>query len=160
MIPVVTLFLSALFFAACAPAQQPEITPATDTESMMEETMQQPDSGTETMMDDSIDDTTQDSEAQSGRELFVETAYMSPAGEEKVAFMVTVDEEGIIIDANTNVLAKSPISVTRQESFASDLPTAITGKKLSELTQIDRVGGSSLTTGAFNESLEDLKAQL
>jgi len=86
--------------------------------------------------------------------------YSSPAGDEKVAFTIYVDASGVVTEAVTTVEAKAPISVTRQKSFASELPSVIKGKKLSELTKIDRVGGSSLTTGAFNKALTDLKTQI
>lgn len=89
-----------------------------------------------------------------------EATYQSPAGEEKVGFTIAVDAEGMITNAETQVMAQAPISVTRQESFAAEFPTVLVGKKLSELTQVDRIGGSSLTTGAFNEALVELKAQL
>lgn len=90
----------------------------------------------------------------------VETSYQSPGGEEKVAFSLIVDREGIITDATTEVLGKNPTTIMRQESFAKDFPAALKGKKLSALTEVDRIGGSSLTTGAFNAALDDLKAQI
>lgn len=89
-----------------------------------------------------------------------EQTYTTPAGEEKVGFVLFVDADGVVTGAETEMLAKAPTSVMRQKSFAAELPTVITGKKLSELTKIDRVGGSSLTTGAFNKALIDLNAQL
>lgn len=94
------------------------------------------------------------------QEVVVETTYETPAGEEPVVFTVVVDTQGVIVDAQTEVLAKAPISIVRQESFSEALPEQIMGKKLSELTSVDRVGGSSLTTGAFNAALADMKAQL
>jgi hypothetical protein len=48
----------------------------------------------------------------------------------------------------------------RQESFGSGAGAVLVGKKLSDLGAIDRVGGSSLTTNAFNTSIDKLKAQL
>jgi hypothetical protein len=94
------------------------------------------------------------------RELSVSTSYKSPAGEDKVGFTVVVDQDNVIIDVKTSVLTEHEISKKRQESFAAEIPSVLKGKKLSELAKIDRVGGSSLTTGAFNNSLEQLKAQL
>ncbi|HYD35114.1 MAG TPA: hypothetical protein VD999_03545 [Vitreimonas sp.] len=98
--------------------------------------------------------------APGARELNTETTYQSPAGPEKVAFALTVDAQGVITDATTTVLAKAPISVVRQEAFAKEMPTVLKGKKLAELTKVDRIGGSSLTTGAFNAALTQLKAGL
>lgn len=86
--------------------------------------------------------------------------YESPAGKEDVSFKVTVDDTGVITDAKTEVMAEHPISRKLQTSFADALPAALKGKKLSELGPIDKVGGASLTTGAFNDSLDKLKATL
>lgn len=88
----------------------------------------------------------------------VKTSYKNPGGSDEVGFELIVDNEGTITEANVDVLAKNPISIKRQEAFAAALPGAVVGKKLSELSNIDRVGGSSLTTASFNESLGQLKA--
>jgi hypothetical protein len=90
----------------------------------------------------------------------VETTYQSPAGEDKVGFKLAVDAKGVITDAQTDILGASPASVMYQKKFAEGLHTLVKGKKLSELTKIDRVGGSSLTTGAFNKALDQLKASI
>lgn len=87
----------------------------------------------------------------------VRTSYKNPGGTDEVAFSLVVDETGTIITASTEVLAKNPTSIQRQEAFAEGLPQAIQGKKISDLTAIDKVGGSSLTTAAFNTSLAELK---
>lgn len=86
--------------------------------------------------------------------------YQSPAGPEEVGFSLVVDADGTIVEASTTVLAKSPISKMRQESFSENFSAAVAGKKLADLGAIDRVGGSSLTTGAFNQALQDLQAQI
>lgn len=90
----------------------------------------------------------------------IQTSYKNPGGSDEVGFIVMVGNDGVITDAQTEVLAVNPISKMRQQAFAEGLPAAIKGKKLSELSAIDRVGGSSLTTGAFNAALPELKAQL
>jgi hypothetical protein len=94
------------------------------------------------------------------KKVSVTRTYQSPGGPEQVAFSVTVDESGIITDAQTQVLGKSPTTIMRQESFAKEMPIALKGKKLSDLEKVDRIGGSSLTTGAFNAALSEMKAQL
>jgi NifU-like protein involved in Fe-S cluster formation len=94
------------------------------------------------------------------KEVSVTTTYKSPAGEDRVGFTLTVDANGVVTGAKTQVMTDHEISKKRQQAFADGLPAAIKGKKLSELTSIDRVGGSSLTTGAFNQSLAQLKSQL
>jgi hypothetical protein len=100
--------------------------------------------------------------APAARTVSVKTSYTdpSPEGTEQVGFTLELDASGVITGAITEVLAIDPIGKMRQESFAKNLPAAIVGKKLSEIDKIDRVGGSSLTTGAFNKSLADLKAQM
>lgn len=90
----------------------------------------------------------------------IKTNYKNPGGSDYVAFTLRVDEKGTITEAKTEILAVNPTSKMRQEAFAAALPQVLVGKDLSTLSKIDRVGGSSLTTGAFNASLDALKAQL
>lgn len=139
----------AVSLAACQPAAPAEPTPAPAMESTAPATSPTSDAteSTRTL-------------APGEQMVSVETNYMSPGGEEQIGFTLFVDEEGVITAAETNVLGKSPTTVMRQKSFAAELPTVVTGKKLSELSDVDRVGGSSLTTGAFNKALTELKAQL
>lgn len=94
------------------------------------------------------------------RTVRVQTRYQNPGGSDEVGFVVTVGGDSIITDAQTEVLAVNPTSKDRQEAFAAELPAALRGKKLSELTALDRVGGSSLTTDAFNAMFPQLKSQL
>ena len=92
--------------------------------------------------------------------LTYKTSYTNPSGSDEVGFSVMVDANGMVTGVKVDVLAVNGISKNRQTAFATDLPQVITGKKFSELAPIDRVGGSSLTTGAFNAALPELKAQL
>ncbi len=94
------------------------------------------------------------------RSASIVTTYIDPAGEAKVGFVITVDENGVITDASAEVLGTNDITKVRQTAFAADFAEAVKGKKIAELTAIDRVGGSSLTTKAFNDSLDELRAQL
>lgn len=86
--------------------------------------------------------------------------YQNPAGSDQVGFTVIVDKNGVITGAETKVLAENRASIMYQQNFAQALPAAVTGKKLSELTKIDRIAGASLTTEAFNQALSKLKAAL
>ncbi|TXH01332.1 MAG: hypothetical protein E6P95_01970 [Candidatus Moraniibacteriota bacterium] len=97
---------------------------------------------------------------QATRTLRVETSYQTPAGTDPVAFSLSVDAAGVITDAKTEVLTEHAISKMRQEAFAAEFPMAVKGKKLSELAALDRVGKSTLTTNAFNQSIDALRAQL
>lgn len=119
--------------------------------------MTQPTKPTETMQQAAAP--SQMAEVQTGKVVQLETEYPSPAGPEKVGFALTLDDSGVITKADTTVMAKAPISVTRQEKFKAEIATAVVGKKLADLEKVDRVGGSSLTTNAFNDALAKLKAQ-
>jgi hypothetical protein len=99
-------------------------------------------------------------ESQTPKTTELTTTYQSPAGEESVAFKLVVDGSGTITEAETTVMAKNPTSVMRQESFSKEFANALKGKKLADLGPVDRIGGSSLTTGAFNKGLDQLKSQL
>jgi NifU-like protein involved in Fe-S cluster formation len=107
-----------------------------------------------------VDTTTSTRTAPKMKEVSVKKSYENPAGGDDVMFTLVVDATGIITDAKTGILAIHDISKKRQLAFAEGLPAAVKGKKLSELTTIDRVGGSSLTTKAFNDALTELKAAL
>ena len=86
--------------------------------------------------------------------------YRDPSGEEKVSFVLTVNNTGTITEAASTVLAENPIAVRRQAAFRDGFSKAVVGKKLADLSNIDVVSGSSLTTGAFNKALTSLKAQI
>ncbi len=141
LLPLTTVFAFALIMSACT-ATTPTAAPESAMESENEPAAAAAESESMTT------------------EVRTTTNYVSPAGPEDVSFILMVDSEGVITEAKTEVLGKAPISIQRQESFAAELPAAIVGKKLAELTTIDRVGGSSLTTGAFNAVLLELQAQL
>lgn len=94
------------------------------------------------------------------KKLSTKSSYTSPAGMEDVGFDVVVDKEGVITGATVEAMTDNQISKMRQEAFGQALPQVIVGKKLQDLSHIDTIGGSSLTTGAFNEALTSLKSQL
>jgi hypothetical protein len=108
----------------------------------------------------SKDTDSKEAQGEEGRTVSARVSYNNPAGEDEVGVTLTLNKEGVIVATATEVLAAHEISKKRQESFASELTATLQGKKLSELTAIDRVGGSSLTTMAFNQALPQLKAQL
>lgn len=93
------------------------------------------------------------------RKISVRTSYETPAGSNDIGFSVVVDAEDIIRDASVEVLATHEVSRMRQQSFAKELPEILKGKKLHELQALDLVGESSLTTKAFNESLDALRSK-
>ena len=94
------------------------------------------------------------------RIVMVEARYKTPVGSDPVSFSLSVGKDGVVTKAETGILGKNSTSIQKQQSFATALPTVVVGKKLSDLSDIDRIGGASLTTNAFNVSLEKLKSQL
>lgn len=145
-----TVIVSSMLLAACQPSTPAEsnnpVSPTTAVTVQMTPTPTAATTGSATDAD--------------GKEVSTETTYNTPAGEEKVGFTLLLDDAGVITEAKVDELGKAPISKVRQAAFAKDITAAVKGKKLSELTKIDRVGGSSLTTGAFNQALTELKTQI
>jgi hypothetical protein len=79
--------------------------------------------------------------------------------EDELRFVLTVDKQGNItevatLDAETNEVPE------KKKSFNEQVSVMIVGKKLSELSAIDNVAKSTLTTNAFNSVIDQLKAQL
>ena len=89
-----------------------------------------------------------------------ETSYKTPGGKYNIVFVLGVDANGIIRDTTVEILTQNKTSKGKQESFAAGLSEVLVGKDLKTLSDIDRVGGASLTTSAFNAALAGLKAQM
>ncbi len=149
---IVAVAVFALVLSSCTTKQDsPATTPSTDGAPAQIESLNQEQSLTATGTSEL---------AQAMRRLKVAGSYQSPAQAEQVDFELVVDSEGIITEATSTVKSDNPISQTRQTAFAEAFPTAVVGKKLADLENVDRIGGSSLTTGAFNAALAELKSQL
>lgn len=78
---------------------------------------------------------------------------------EIVKFNVFVDTDGVITDVQSINVA-NPADSAHINAFNDALRVVIKGKKLADLTNIDKIGTSSYTTEAFNSALPELKAQL
>lgn len=82
--------------------------------------------------------------------------YQAPSGTETVD--VTVTLAGNTITAVEVVgHATDPQAMLMQKSFAGGIAAVVVGKSLDEL-QVDKVGGSSLTSGGFNKAIDEIKA--
>lgn len=149
---VIGIFAFALVVSACQPKVEPS-TPVDDTviEENSESMIAEPADG------EMVDETTN---MDKGKTITDTQTYQSPAGPEEVGFSIVVDDTGTISEVSVENKAKAPISITRQDAFKAEIEAAVVGKKLSELEKIDRVGGSSLTTGAFNAFLTEAKEQV
>lgn len=95
------------------------------------------------------------------REVSVVTTYDVPEADitHQVKFTAVLDTEGRVLTMKMAEMPKEEASVKQQE-FADNLTMMIKGKKLSELTRVDKVGKSTITTDAFNAILGGLRSQL
>lgn len=85
--------------------------------------------------------------------------YQAPGITHTIRFVVLVDEEGIIHKVEGTELG-DPKYQPKIKEFSKDLTDTVKGVALAELGPLDKVGSSTLTTDAFNEALENIKAQL
>ncbi len=83
--------------------------------------------------------------------------YVSPGGPETVGVTVTL-ANGVITDANVEVLATRPASVDKQTDFAANYKPMVIGKNIDEV-MLTKVSGSSLTPKGFNDALEKIKVE-
>lgn len=94
------------------------------------------------------------------KEVSAVTSYTVPDDtDDVVRFTLALDRKGIIESARVEDAVKNEASA-KQKEFSGLLTARLQGKKLSELTTIDKVGKSSLTTQAFNKVIEELKSQM
>jgi len=89
----------------------------------------------------------------------VATYMVTEDKQDSLRFVVTVDKDGIITDLTT-LDAKTGDVSEKKKPFNEQVSVMIKGKKLSELTAIDNVAKSTLTTKAFDGVIDQLKAQL
>jgi len=85
----------------------------------------------------------------------LEPSYISPGGEERISIMLTI-ANGVVAEAEATSLAKHPTSKQMQAGFVEEFSGAVLGMTLDELESVDRIGGASLTTGAFRKSITEL----
>lgn len=101
-----------------------------------------------------------DSDLAAAREVSAVATYEVPGGTDKVRFTIGLDTGGRVVSVKSSDVLKGDAVSENLAKFSSGLLVVIKGKKLSELTAMDRIGKSSLTTAAFNASLPDLQKQL
>ena len=83
--------------------------------------------------------------------------YQAPSGTESVD--VTITLEGDIITAVEVVGgASDPQAKIQQGNFVGGISAAVVGKDIDAI-QVDKVGGSSLTSGGFNKAVDAIKAE-
>lgn len=84
-------------------------------------------------------------------------SYQTPGGTERVGVKVTL-KDGVVTDANLTEMGQTGEAQEYQSRFASGYKAQVVGKKVSEI-KLDRVAGSSLTSGGFNDAINDIAKQ-
>lgn len=82
--------------------------------------------------------------------------YQAPSGSESVKVTLTLSKN-IITDVTVVGDATDPQAQLHQGEFASGIAAVVVGKNLNEIS-VDKVGGSSLTSGGFNAAVTAIKA--
>jgi uncharacterized protein with FMN-binding domain len=82
--------------------------------------------------------------------------YTNPHGQETVDVTITLADDTItaveVVGHGTD-----PNTEHYQGEFIKGIEAEVVGKKIDEIS-VDRVGGSSLTSGGFNAAVEEIKA--
>lgn len=82
-------------------------------------------------------------------------SYSNPGGTSEVDVELTL--EGDTVSAIAVTPTASGTSLQFQEQFAGGIADEVVGQNIDEL-DVGKVAGSSLTSGGFNEALEQIKA--
>ncbi|EPR76256.1 hypothetical protein ADILRU_1390 [Leifsonia rubra CMS 76R] len=78
--------------------------------------------------------------------------YTSPNGAEKVDVTLTL-ESNVVTDVTVKGYGESPNSKQYQGEFISGIAAEVVGKNIDDLS-VDKVAGSSLTSGGFNKAVD------
>lgn len=85
-------------------------------------------------------------------------SYQTPNGQESVDVSVTITDDGTITDVAVDGNATNGNSVQFQSQFASGIADEVVGQPIDEI-EVDRVSGSSLTGGGFNQAIDEIISQ-
>ena len=83
--------------------------------------------------------------------------YTSPNGQETVGVQLTLAGDKVTA-VNITTHPSNPNTKKFQGEFASGIAAQIVGKDIDQLN-VSKVAGSSLTSGGFNEAVEQIKSQ-
>jgi uncharacterized protein with FMN-binding domain len=83
-------------------------------------------------------------------------SYNAPSGTETVEVTVTL-EGNTITDVSVVGEASDPQAKRHQSEFSDGIAAAVVGKNIDEIS-VDKIGGSSLTSGGFNEAIDAIKS--
>lgn len=138
-----TTSLAALGLAACASAEEPAETTDESTT---------PESSSTTSDDASGGGTS----GYADGTYTADGSYTSPGGEETITVTLTL-ADGVIDDVEVeNPETTNPNSLRYQGEFIDGIAEEVVGVPLDDVS-VDRVGGSSLTSGGFEDALETIR---
>lgn len=83
--------------------------------------------------------------------------YTAPPGQEEIEISITL-ENGIITDTEFTGLSQNATSQRYQGIFAENYEELVIGQPIDEV-ELDKVAGSSLTPGGFNEALQQVRSE-
>lgn len=84
-------------------------------------------------------------------------SYSNPGGTSEVDVSLTLGDGGVIDDVTVTPKA-SGTSKQFQDKFAGGIAGEIVGKNIDEI-DVSKVAGSSLTSGGFNQAVDEIKAE-
>ena len=84
-------------------------------------------------------------------------SYSNPAGTSEVDVEITLGDGGVIDDVTVTPKA-SGTSKQYQDKFAGGIADEVVGKNIDEI-DVSKVAGSSLTSGGFNEAVDQIKSE-
>jgi uncharacterized protein with FMN-binding domain len=118
--------------------------------------------GTDTGTDPGSSDTGVDESADTSAEYAdgtysAEGDYTSPAGPSSVLVEITIQNDSVAAVTVTPEQT-DPTAKGFQTQFANGIADVIVGRDI-DILEVSRVGGSSLTSGGFNDALEKIKAE-
>ncbi|GAA3670562.1 FMN-binding protein [Microbacterium marinilacus] len=148
--------MGVLVLAGCgttATAESAEDSTSTDTGTSTEQstdtsTTDSTDTSTETSTDDGTSDYTDGTYTADG-------SYQTPQSVETVTVTVTLEDD-IVTDVEVSGDPQASESQQYQSQFIDGIAAEVVGVDIDDLS-VDRVAGSSLTSGGFNSAIEQIK---
>jgi uncharacterized protein with FMN-binding domain len=84
-------------------------------------------------------------------------SYVSPGGTEEIGVTLTLEKD-VVTAVATEPMPSNPTAKLYQARFSGGIEDQIVGKKLDDLA-VDKVAGSSLTSGGFAQAADKIKGE-
>jgi uncharacterized protein with FMN-binding domain len=107
--------------------------------------------------DTGVDESADTSAEYADGDYSAEGDYVSPAGPSTVLVEITIQNDSVAAVTVTPEQT-DPTAKGFQTQFANGIADIIVGRDI-DILAVTRVGGSSLTSGGFNDALEKIKAE-